>query len=69
MTEHFAGGSRLEDFLELISNQIQLSAREREIEQRDQERRDTTALVMQTEALRLKVLNQRQALNILVEGV
>lgn len=66
---NFADTSRIERFAELISNQLQLSAREGELVRFEQAHADTTNLEMQIEALRLKILHQRQELNILVDGV
>ena len=66
---NFADTARMERFAELISNQLQLAARQKEFLSFEQARADTKALESQVAALRMKILHQRQELNILVDGV
>lgn len=58
-------------FAELHSNQLQLLQRTIDFERsgRGGDNQQTEAFVRQIEALRSKILNQRQQLNILVDGV
>jgi hypothetical protein len=72
MSEHFTAQSGTELwFAELFSNQLQLLQRTIDFERsgRGGDPQDTAAYVRQIEALRSKILNQRQQLQILVEGV
>lgn len=66
---NFADTARMERFAELISNQLQLAARHEELLRFEQARTDITSLEKQIAALRMKILLQRQELNILVDGV
>ena len=66
---NFADTPRMDRFAELISNQLQLAARQAEFLRFEQAAADTTVLERQLAALRLKILHQRQELNILVDGV
>jgi hypothetical protein len=59
----------MERFAELISNQLQLAARQGEFLRFEQARIENKSLESQIAALRLKILHQRQELNILVDGV
>lgn len=72
MPEHFSAQSGTEMwFAELFSNQLQLLQRTIDFERggRGGDPQDTAAYVRQIDALRSKILNQRQQLQILVEGV
>lgn len=72
MPGHFSDQHGTEPwFAELFSNQLQLLQRTIDFERsgRGGDQQETAAYVRQIDALRSKILNQRQQLGILVEGV
>ena len=72
MPGHFSDQHGTEScFDELFSNQLQLLQRTIDFERggRGGDQQETAAYVRQIDALRSKILNQRQQLGILVEGV
>lgn len=66
---HFKMNSSTDALLELISNQIQLAERRSEFEASGRGGPDREAFLRQIEALRIKIINQRAALGISVDGV
>lgn len=62
------GEDRVSGLLEVISNQLQLASREKWLEHRPNDPY-RELIERQVEALRMTIINQRNELNILVQGV
>jgi hypothetical protein len=66
---NFAHSTPLEQFLELISNQLQLGQRRADFEASGRGGPDRDAYLRQIDLLHYKIINQRNELKIAVEGV